>query len=279
VLTYTGRSGSFTGNGRKDLLTRNVRTGELFVHPHSGRLDGVNTYADPVLVGTGFAADFHLWVGAADFTGNGLADMFTLTIEEQGYIYLNKDGMNGLETFAEPVHVGGKRPDIVYDTIAIADLNGAGKTDIIGRQVGGRLIDVVPFNGSVDGTNSFGDPYRFAVIGEDDIPVGAADVTGDGKVDLLVLHPDGDLSVLEPTGDETDDGGTWHRIGTGWDRATIISVSDVTGDGRPDLLALHDDGTLHAHVHSGKFDPAEPAAVFAEPVVVATGWTEYNAIS
>ncbi|MCP3803251.1 VCBS repeat-containing protein [Allokutzneria sp. A3M-2-11 16] len=268
MLTYTGHSGSFRGNGVQDLLTRNYKTGELFVHPGTGRLDGLRTYGEPVLVGTGFAADHHVWVGAGDFTGDGTADVFALTIEKQAYIYLNTGGLNGTGTLAEPIHVGGKLPDITYDTIALADLDGDGKTDIIGRQEGTSLVDTIPFTGTVNGTNSFGDPFRLAEIGEHDIPLGAADITGDGEVDLLVLHPDGGLSALETAT------GTWHRISEGWGEALIIDVTDVTGDGRPDLLALGPDGSLLAHVNTGN-----PDQVFAPPVVVAKGWTDFNAIS
>ena len=281
MLTYTGHSGSFSGNGRAVILTRDATTGEVFVHPGTGKVDGTRTFGAPVLIGTGFAADKDVWVGAGDFTGNGTADIFTLTVEQQAYIYLNKDGLNGLDTLAEPIHVGGKLPEVTYDTIALADLDQDGRTDIIGRQAGTSIIDAIPFAGSVDGTNSFAAPYRLAVIGETDIPVGAADVTGSGGVDLLVLHADGGLSALPLGGDEPPDTetGTWYRIGEGWDQMTVIDVTDLTGDGRPDLLGMREDGTVVAFLNTGGFDPADPASVFADPVVVATGWSNFNAIS
>lgn len=46
------------------------------------------------------------------------------------------------------------------------------------------------------------------------------------------------------------------------------------------LLTLTEDGTLLAHVHSGKFDPDNPEATYAAgPEVVATGWQDFNSIS
>ncbi|MEU2208619.1 hypothetical protein AB0B95_08665 [Streptomyces hygroscopicus] len=40
--------------------------------------------------------------------------------------------MTSLDTLAEPVHIGGKLPEVAYDTIALADMNPDGKTDING---------------------------------------------------------------------------------------------------------------------------------------------------
>ncbi|GAB3973530.1 hypothetical protein [Plantactinospora veratri] len=47
--------------------------------------------------------------------------------------------------------------------------------------------------------------------------------------------------------------------------------------GRPaDLLGLLPDGTPLAYAHRGVFDPDDPLGTFHEPVVVATGWNEYD---
>jgi hypothetical protein len=277
LLTYTGHSGSFTGDGRQDLLVRNAKTGELLVHPHTGRVDGTDTYGPAVLIGEGYDPDFYVWVGSAHFTSEkGPADIFVLTSEEEGYIRVNQGGL-GLDTLSEPIAVGGKLPGIAYDTIALADLNADGKTDILGREGGTGFVDTIPFTGTVDGMASFTIPYRLSVIEEDEIPVGAADLTGDGRPDLLVLRPNGELTVREPIGDEPN-GDTALVIGTGWDQYRITVVTDLNGDGRPDLLTLTEDGTLLAHTHTGSFDPGDPPAVFNAPIAVATGWTDYDAI-
>ncbi|MFI0743260.1 FG-GAP repeat domain-containing protein [Streptomyces sp. NPDC021100] len=283
MLTYTGHSGSFAGNGRQDLLVRHGS--ELFVYPGTGALDGLKTYGERILIHADLQPDHYLWVGAGDFTGDGRSDVFALTIEEQGYIFLNRGGLDGPNTLADPVHIGGKLPDIAYDTIALADMNDDGKTDIIGRQAGTARIDIIPFGGEVDGLQSFAPPIRLATLGPTDIPLGAADVTGGGRVELLVLRDNGDLAVHRPADRGFDaDGeplgeGEWFTLGHGWDDLRIVDVTDINGNGRPDLLGLRADGTLVAHAHSGTFDPADPSGLYGEPVVVAEGWDDVNAIS
>ncbi|KOV61148.1 FG-GAP repeat domain-containing protein [Streptomyces sp. MMG1121] len=285
MLTYTGHSGSFNGDGRLDLLVRNAETSELLVYPNSGTLNGLDTYGEPVTIATGFRSDHYVWVGAGDFTGNGKADIFALTAEEQAYICLNENGLQGLDTLTEPIHVGGRLPEVAYDTIALADIDGDGITDILGRQIDTSKIDIIPSGGDVDGTDSFAAPTRLATIGATDIPIGAADITGSGAVDLLVLHDNGELALYRPPAEGFDADGeplgdaSYVTISHGWDAMDIISVTDINGDGRPDLLGLRSDGTLLAYVHTGTFDPANPTAVFRAPVVVAKGWHDVDAIS
>ncbi|MFD8164464.1 hypothetical protein, partial [Streptomyces malaysiensis] len=56
-----------------------------------------------------------------------------------------------------------------------------------------------------------------------------------------------------------------------------IDITDIDGDGKPDLLALRVDGTLVAHLHQGVFDPERPLSTFREPVAVAVGWNDFGA--
>lgn len=71
--------------------------------------------------------------------------------------------------------------------------------------------------------------------------------------------------------------GEWYTISRGWDGVRAIDITDIDGDGKPDLLALRVDGTLVAHVHQGVFDPERPLSTFREPVAVAVGWNDFGA--
>ncbi|MFJ2774384.1 FG-GAP repeat domain-containing protein [Streptomyces sp. NPDC087300] len=277
------RSGSFNGDGKQDILARDARTGELFVFPHSDGFRGAETYGEPVLIGTGFGS--HLWLCAGDLTGDGRADVVCITDDDRALVFLNQGGLDGLGTLGEAIHVGGKPPERAYDTIALGDLTGNGVVDIIGRVQGTGDVHRIMHQGKVDAANTFAPPADFAVIAPADLPVGLADITGSGELDLLVRHADGTLSAHEVyAGGRGEDGlplgpGGWHTLGSGWLETAVIDITDIDGDGRPDLLAVRPDGELVVHRHSGSFDPENPGATFLPPVAVGAGWGGFDIVS
>ncbi|MFG1843635.1 FG-GAP repeat domain-containing protein [Micromonospora sp. NPDC049175] len=281
---YAGNCGSFNGDGRRDVLARNPATGELLVYPHSGELAGTDTFGAPVLIRTGMDM-YSRWIGAGDFTGNGFADVLVNTGDDQVRVYLNQGGLNGLQTLAEEgIHIGGKlSPDISYDTIALADIFGDGRTDCFGRLQGTNEVHSM-INQGLDGMNTFAPPKHIATIGDGEVPFGIADVTGDGHPDLLAEASDDELVLYHLFAEGADDDGEpvgpprRHVLSRGWAGMLTITLTDLTGDGHPDLLGLAPDGTLYAFAHRGGFDPARPLDTYAEPVVVATGFQGYNMI-
>lgn len=120
---------------------------ESSVYPHQGRLDGLNTYGAPMKIGTGFHCGYFRWIGAGDFTGDGRADVYVTTADAKCFLYPNTAGLNGLDTLGERIHIGGKRPEVMYDSLALTDLDGDGKVDCFGRQVGTGNVDLL-LNGS-----------------------------------------------------------------------------------------------------------------------------------
>jgi hypothetical protein len=149
------------------------------------------------------------------------------------------------------------QPAITYNAagygstfVAVADLNGDGKLDaVVGNQCtttdgcggGANSSSVGVLIGNGDGT--FRPAASFDSGGYAIVSLIAADVNGDGKVDLLVADdhaecstycPDGMAGVLLGNGD-----GTFRKSATydgGGLHGTALAVGDVNGDGRPDLI-------------------------------------------
>jgi hypothetical protein len=119
-----------------------------------------------------------------------------------------------------------------FETLALADLNGDGLTDLATSSVNGQT-NVFYQNGSGTLTG----PTFLPVVGNE---IHAADLDGDGLNDLVVsggtsaaiLYQAADHSFLAPLRyvfpTLTTGGTIVHRA---------MSVGDVTGDGLPDIVA------------------------------------------
>ncbi len=121
-------------------------------------------------------------------------------------------------------------------SIAIADVNGDHKPDLVIANGGSDTVGVLLGNG--DG--SFQTAVSYGSGGLFPVSVAVADVNDDGKSDLLVANEcadsncDGSVGVLLGNGD-----GTFRDVVTyssGGTYALSVAVADMNDDGRPDLL-------------------------------------------
>ncbi|MFJ5552943.1 FG-GAP repeat domain-containing protein [Streptomyces sp. NPDC093225] len=104
---------------------------------------------------------------------------------------------------------------------------------------------------------------------------GAGDLDGDKKSDLLARDKTGVLWLYKGTGKTTAPFATRTRIGGGWGTYNMLAGSaDLTGDGKPDLLARDGSGALWLHKGTGK-----ASAPFAARTKVGGGWQGYNTLS
>ncbi|MGY1434186.1 FG-GAP-like repeat-containing protein [Streptomyces reniochalinae] len=300
-----GACRSFRGDGKLDLLVRSAETGALWVYPHSGKLNGTQTYEDPVKIGDNFGRERFCFIQACDVTGNGRAELCAFSVKEvtvNGEVRKINTGENGvfgffllqnlggpgeIGPFGEPTRISGKREDDRYwSTFGFADITGSGNDDIFSRGLGAGNFDCFPhLNAGVIADDTYDrEPLPLTTINPDDFPFAMADFTGNGNLDLLVRRPDGDIALFEfpgKPGVEYADpaSGTWYTVARGWQDMKYMTLTDVDLDGKPDLLALRPDGTLSAFVHSGRFDPDNPESLFSEPVTVGTGFDRYDTIS
>ena len=186
-----------------------------------------------------------LAVAVADLNGDGKPDMVAANWA------LNSDNSagivgvllgNGDGTFQPAVGYG--TGGFIADFVAVADVNGDGKPDIIvANHCVEMSCDVQTGNVGVLLSNGNGTFQPAASYNLDDIPqsVAVADVNGDGKPDLLVAVDSG-ISVLINNGNGTFTLETTYP--SGGETATSVAVADVNGDGKPDLLVTnHGDGS------------------------------------
>jgi hypothetical protein len=97
------------------------------------------------------------------------------------------------------------------------------------------------------------------------------DWTGEGRVDLLAIHTNGDLYLYPGLGNGRT--GTGRILGSGWNTATWVgSPGDVTGDRRTDLVARGPDGTLQ--LYAGRGDGG-----LSSPRQIGSGWSGFTALA
>jgi len=172
-------------------------------------------------------------IAVADVNGDGKLDLVVGTSAIENIVTLGEIDVflgNGDGTFQQAV---------TYDSgqgawgVAVADLNGDGKLDIVSAEVQGG-IGVLLGNG--DGT------FQQPVIYESGYAVGTvavADLNGDGKPDVVSAEGNGGIGILLGNGD-----GTFQQLVTYGAGITTssIAVSDVNGDGKPELVATDSTG-------------------------------------
>jgi hypothetical protein len=155
---------------------------------------------------------------------------------------------NGNGTF-KPVHLYGSGGNQAA-SIAVADVNGDGKPDVIVTNTSNsNNIGVLLGNG--DGT--FRRVVTYSSGGGDPWSVAVADVNGDGKLDLLVANEcavnsvscsEGSVGVLLGNGDGTFRPAVMYSSGgPNFYNPVSLSVADFNHDGKLDLVVTNACGT------------------------------------
>jgi hypothetical protein len=156
-------------------------------------------------------------------------------------------------------------------TFTAADLNGDGNADVIeGYSSGGNDFVRVQL-GNGDGTFQAGADYATA---GPPIQVVAADLNGDGRIDLAVISGYDTIGVLLGKPDGTFLPRQDTAIGTSF--LTLLAVADINGDSKPDLIAYQSSQAGHAiRVMLGAGDGTftlkgeYPAGILSEDIAVA----------
>jgi FG-GAP-like repeat len=236
------------GYGKVDLISADYAynpVGILSVFTNNGNGSFVLASSPTASVGS-----FTQSVVAADVNGDGKLDLISAnsgdgTGNTLSVLTNNRGG--GFTLASSPIV--GESP---WSVVA-ADVNGDGKVDLI-------CANAAILSKGVDGTlsvltnrgNGLFVTAGTYIVGAYPMSVTAADVNGDGKMDLICANAgDDSLSVLTNNGSGGFvTAGTYH-VGNGCYPMSVIAA-DVNGDGKVDLIcANHDANTLSILTNDG----------------------------
>lgn len=150
-------------------------------------------------------------------------------------------------------------------SLAMGDLNGDSKLDVVTGNFGAKSVSVL-FN---DGLGALEPPANYS-LGRQPCDVALADLNGDGKLDIATGNPN-TVSILLNAGDGTF--GAVHEYPAGRD-TWAFAVGDLSGDGRPDIATANrsrSSTTVLVNRGDGSFAPPLDYRTGPGPSTVAIG--------
>ena len=274
AVPYSIAVGDLNGDGKPDLVVAS-RSGNPDVNVNVNVLlnNGNGTFAAAANYAAGPNSNS---IAIGDLNADGSADLAVAYGDaSSGNVSVLANKGNGM--FAAAVNTAaGANPD----SVAIGDLNGDGKPDLVVAHDSGSVATenvVVLFN---NGNGSFAAPVTYAA-GPRAVSVALGDLDGDGKADIAVANfvVSGSVSVLLNNGDGTFAAAASYAAGT---LPLSVGLGDLNGDGRADLVATNitggsnDDGNVSVLLNVGNGAFAAPVNYAASKIPLSAAIGDLN---
>ena len=224
--------GDFNGDGRDDIIWRNDN-GQLGTW--TGNTSGGFTINDGAALQS-VPVSWHV-VGTGDFNGDGKSDL----------LWRNDNGAMGTwsGTAASGFVINQSTVRVIdgsWHIVATGDFNGDRIADILWRNDNG-LLGTWSGSASASGGFTINDGAALQTASGDWNIVGAADVNGDGRSDILWRNDDGTVAdwLANASGGFIVNSASAQAVPVSWQ---LASVGDYNGDHRADLLWTNDNGAL-----------------------------------
>ncbi|MGI4736204.1 MAG: T9SS type A sorting domain-containing protein [Janthinobacterium lividum] len=285
-----GTIGVLLGSGTGTFASATTYSTGLFTHPYSialgdinqdGKLDAVTSNEGSsmsVLVGTGtggFSAANLYSTGVnsqpqsivlGDVNGDRSLDVAIADVTGKIVVLLN-DG-NGHFPTPIPYSVGAL--DARPEDVVLRDFNGDGYLDIATTTAPTTLVNGVAILLN-NGRGSFLAPTTYSTGADSQLPtfLAVGDVNGDGKLDIATSNTaNGSVSVLINNAAGGFNTGVVYNARVGADdQIGILSMGDINGDGKPDIIVPNQSrGLLKVLLNTGNGTYTPLATTYATGV-------------
>jgi hypothetical protein len=249
--------GDFNSDGRTDIAVTHHDSNEMWVFLGKDKAD----FEAPSKVRFSVSKPHAHMVLVADANGDGVSDLFVAQSDDNTVWVLIGDGKGGFSPSAGSPISTGNHPYVV----TAADFNGDGHLDFATPNWYGRSVSA--FLG--DGKGSFKEAPNSPITGfAGPTAVAAADLTGDGHIDLAVGNDDSSrIEILVGDGKGAFAKGAARSLEAGADCFAPI-IADLNGDGRSDVVAtaVNDAPTFSYWINQGNGRFSEAQRLRCEPV-------------
>lgn len=244
-------AGDVDGDGVPDLLAIGY-DGSLW--HYAG--DGAGGYKPRTAIGNSWDV-YATVIGSGDLNGDSRPDLLAIRPDGTLWFYAGNGKTSSGATGYDPALKIGSYWNSFTDVIAVGDMNGDSKPDLLATRQDGSLWFYAGI-GTVSATNNgFAAGKNLGV--QDWVPgskiVGSRDVNGDGRNDVLSVDAAGALWFREGTGTFATGTGTRAAVkigGSGWDAyGSILGIGDANRDGRNDLVGINNNGSLWFYAGTG----------------------------
>jgi cysteine-rich repeat protein len=244
------------GDGDVDVLSASRRDDKIAWYENS---DGLGSFGPQQVIST--SAIGAESVHAADLDGDGDVDVLSASWSDDKIAwYENSDGLG---TFG-PQQVISTSADGA-ESVHAADLDGDGDVDVLSASYGD---DKIAWYENSDGHGAFGAQQVISSSTDSARSVHAADLDGDGDVDVLSASYSDDKIAWYENSDGLGTFGPQQVISTSADRAKSVHAADLDGDGDVDVLSASAyDGKIAWYENSdghGAFGPQQVISTNAD---------------